>query len=171
VSVVFGGHWLNEILDGGFLLAMIFALTGWTGLWRVIRPAALQVAEQEWVDAAKSYGQRPDVIMRKHMFPYIFGYLVVYASMSTGAIIIGLASLSFLGNGLGINPPTPAWGRAIALGQQYVSTQSWHISLIPGFMITTLVLGMNALGDGLRDAIDPESEGSAEDEAVAGGTA
>jgi len=171
VSVLFQGHWLSKILDGGFLLALVFAFTGWPFLWRAVRPAALQVAEEEWIDAAKSFGQRPHRIMRKHMFPYIFGYLVVYSSMSIGGIIIGLASLSFLGNGLGINPPTPAWGRAVSLGQQYVSTQSWHISLIPGIMIVILVTGANALGDGLRDAIDPESEGESETEAGAGGAA
>jgi peptide/nickel transport system permease protein len=103
------------------------------------------------------------------MFPYVLGYLLIYASMSVGGIVIGMASLSFLGNGLGISPPTPAWGRAISLGQPYVSTQSWHISLIPGLMIVILVTGANALGDGIRDAIDPESEGGSEEEAAAAG--
>lgn len=109
--------------------------------------------------------------MRKHMLPFVLGYLLVYASMSVGGIIIGMSALSFLGNGLGISPPTPAWGRAISLGQNYVSTQSWHISFIPGIMIVILVTGLNAFGDGIRDAIDPESEGESEDEAAAGGVA
>lgn len=169
VSVVFQGHWLANILDGGFLIALIFAFTGWPFLWRAVRGPALQVAEQEWIDAAKSFGQRPTVTMRKHMFPYVLGYLLVYASMTVGSVIISLAALSFLGNGLGITPPTPAWGRAVSLGQNFVSTQSWHISLIPGLMIVLLVTGMNALGDGIRDAIDPESAGAGEEEAAAGG--
>lgn len=168
-SVVFQGHWLAGILDGGFLLALIFGLTGWPFLWRAIRPPALQVSEEEWVDAAKSFGQRPTVIMRKHMLPYVAGYMLVYASMTVGSIIIALAALSFIGNGLGITPPTPAWGRAVSLGQNYVSTQSWHISFIPGVMIVMLVTGANALGDGIRDAIDPESEGGSESEAATGG--
>lgn len=158
VSAVFANHWLGKILDGGLLLALIFAFTTWPLLWRTVRGPALQVAQQEWVDAAQSFGQKPSSIMRKHMLPYITGYLLVYASMSTGGIIIGLAALSFLGNGLGINPPTPAWGRAINMGQSYVSGPSWHISAISGVMIVILVTGLNAFGDGIRDAIDPEME-------------
>lgn len=171
VSAVFAGHWIANVLDGGFLLALIFAFTTWPFLWRAVRGPALQVAQEEWIDAARSFGQRPRVIMRKHMLPYIVGYLLVYASMSTGGIIISLAALSFLGNGLGITPPTPAWGRAVSLGQSYVSGPSWHISLIPGLMIVILVTGLNAFGDGIRDAIDPESEGTPEEEVAAGGGA
>lgn len=170
-SVVFANHWLGTVMDGGMLLALLFGFTSWPGLWRAVRGPALQVAQESWVDAAKSYGQRPLKTMRKHMLPYVLGYLLVYASMALGGIVIGLASLSFLGNGLGIQPPTPAWGRAVAGGQGYVSTQSWHISFIPGVMIVLLVTGLNAFGDGLRDAIDPESEGGGEEEAAAGGTA
>lgn len=171
VSVVFQGTWIAEIMDSGFLLALVFAFTSWPFLWRAVRGPGLQVSEEAWIDAAESFGERPPTIMRKHMFPYIVGYLLVYASMSIGSIVIYLSALSFLGNGLGINPPTPAWGRAISLGQDYVSTQSWHISFIPGAMIVILVTGMNALGDGIRDAIDPESEGATEQEAAAGGAA
>jgi len=171
VSAVFANHWLGGIIDGGFILAMVFAFTTWPFLWRAVRGPALQVAQEEWVDAARSFGQQPRIIMRKHMLPYIVGYLLVYASMSTGGIIIGLSALSFLGNGLGINPPTPAWGRAVSLGQDYVSTASWHISLISGLVIVLLVTGLNAFGDGIRDAIDPETEGSEGEEAAAGGGA
>ncbi|MFB6206641.1 MAG: ABC transporter permease [Haloglomus sp.] len=173
VSAVFASHWLGEVLDGGFLLAVIFGLTMWPFLWRAVRGPALQVSQEAWVDAAKSFGQRPSVIMRKHMFPYIMGYLLIYASMSAGGIIISLSALSFLGNGMGISPPTPAWGRAISLGQGLVSGPSWHISFIPGAMIVLLVTGMNAFGDGLRDAIDPESDtgggGGGESTAAGGG--
>ncbi|WP_416838228.1 ABC transporter permease [Haloferax sp. DFSO52] len=169
VSAVFASHWLADVLDGGFLLALVFAFTTWPFLWRALRGPALQVAQEEWIDAAKSFGQRPRVIMRKHMLPYVVGYLLVYASMSTGGIIISLAALSFLGNGLGITPPTPAWGRAVSLGQDYVSGPSWHISLIPGLMIVVLVTGLNAVGDGIRDAIDPESEGASKEETAGGG--
>ncbi|QSG08847.1 ABC transporter permease [Halapricum desulfuricans] len=169
ISAVFANHWLGNVLNGGFLLALIFAFTTWPFLWRAVRGPALQVAQEEWILAAKSYGQQPRKIMRKHMFPYIVGYLLVYASMSAGGIIIGLAALSFLGNGLGISPPTPAWGRAISMGQDYVSSPSWHISMIPGLMIVLLVTGLNALGDGIRDAIDPEAGSTEGEEAAAGG--
>ncbi|WP_458207269.1 ABC transporter permease [Haladaptatus sp. NG-SE-30] len=156
LSFVLQGTWIADIYNGGFLLALLFAGTGWPFLWRAVRGPAFQVAEQEWIDAAKSFGQKPRVTMQKHMAPYILGYLLVYASMSLGGIIIAVAGLSFLG--LGINPPTPEWGRAVDVGQSYVATQSWHISFIPGVLIVLVVTAFNALGDGIRDAIDPQSQ-------------
>jgi peptide/nickel transport system permease protein len=165
LSVVLGGTWIAEIYSGALILALIFAGTGWPFLWRSVRGPAMQVSEQEWIDAAKSFGQRPSVTMRKHMAPYILGYLLVYASMTLGGVIIAVAGLSFLG--LGINPPTPEWGRAVDIGQAYVTTSSWHISFIPGVMIVLVVTAFNALGDGIRDAIDPQSEGGEGDAEVA----
>ena len=169
VSVAFQGHWLSRVYSGGMLIALVFGLSGWPFLWRAVRGPSFQVAEEEWIDAAKSFGQRVPVTMRKHMLPYILGYLLVYGSMSLGGIIIATSALSFLGNGLGINPPTPEWGRAIAAGRRHVSTQSWHIATIPGVMIVLVVTAFNALGDGIRDAIDPESEGAEGGAAAAGG--
>ncbi|EJN59885.1 ABC transporter permease [Halogranum rubrum] len=170
VMVVFQGTWFAELYDGALLMIGIFVLTQWPFLWRAIRGPALQTAEQEWIDAAKSFGQKPFVIMEKHMAPYVIGYMLVYTSMSLGGIIIAVAGLSFLG--LGINPPTPEWGRIISDGQPYVASASWHISLIPGLLITLIVTGFNALGDGIRDAIDPKSKtGEGENtEAMAGGS-
>lgn len=171
-SFVLSGTWLADIYSGGFILALLFGVTGWPGLWRAVRGPALQVSEREWIDAAKSYGQRPHVIMQKHMLPYVIGYFLVYASLSLGGVIIGVAGLSFLG--LGVEAPTPEWGRAVSAGQPYVATPSWHISLIPGILVVIIVTGFNALGDGVRDAIDPESDiggGSAEETVAAGGGA
>ncbi len=149
-------HFLAEPLDGGILLALIFAFAYWPGMWRALRGPSLQVAEEEWVDAARSYGQRPLVTMQKHMAPYILGYILIYASLLIGGVIIATAALTFLG--LGISPPTPEWGRLIDEGQPYVATASFHVATISGLMITLVVLGFNALGDGIRDAIDPESD-------------
>jgi peptide/nickel transport system permease protein len=160
LSSVFADHWLGSIYSGGFIIALIFAATSWPYLWRAVRGPALQIAGEEWVDAAKSYGQTPRKTMSKHMLPYILGYLLVYASMSLGGIIITTSALSFLGGGLGVTSPTPEWGRAISAGQDYIATQSWHVSMIPGFMIVIVVTAFNALGDGIRDAIDPQSEGA-----------
>ncbi|GGL66358.1 ABC transporter permease [Halocalculus aciditolerans] len=156
LTAVLSGTWVGGIYSGGFVLALIFAFTGWTYMWRSLRGPALRVAERQWVDAARSFGQRPLAVMRKHMLPYITGYLLIYGSMTLGGAIIAIAGLSYLG--LGVAPPTPEWGRAINLGQDYVSTGSWHISLIPGLLITLVVTGFNALGDGVRDAIDPRSD-------------
>ncbi|QSW98033.1 ABC transporter permease [Haloterrigena alkaliphila] len=162
LSVLFmeANHPIAGIYDGGLLLALIFAATGWPFLWRAVRGPALQVAEQEWIDAAKSYGQTPAATMRKHMSPYIAGYMLIYASLSLGGVIIGVAALSFLG--FGVQAPTPEWGRIVYEGRPYVSTSSWHIATFPGLMVVLLVTGFNALGDGIRDAIDPQSEGGDE---------
>jgi peptide/nickel transport system permease protein len=169
LTVVLANTWVGNLYDGAFVLALIFAGTGWPYLWRSLRGPALQVSEREWIDAARSFGQSPVAIMRKHMLPYIVGYLLVYGSMSLGGAIIAIAGLSFLG--LGVNPPTPEWGRAVDAGQDYVATQSWHISFIPGALITLVVTGFNALGDGVRDAIDPESESAGGEAAGRGGGA
>lgn len=166
LSVVLSKTWVAQLYDGALILAFIFAFTGWPHLWRSVRGPALQVSEREWVEAARGYGLHPLTVMRKHILPYVTGYLLVYASMTLGGAIIAVAGLSFLG--LGVNPPTPEWGRAIEAGQPYVTTVSWHISLIPGLLITLVVTGFNALGDGVRDAIDPQSD-AATDVAVGRG--
>lgn len=169
LDVVLSGHWISELYSGGVILALLFGLWSWPGLWRAIRGPALQVVENEWIDAAESFGQKPSVLMRKHVAPYVIGYLLIYASMSIGGIMIGTAGLSFLG--LGVTAPTPEWGRAVASGQDYVTSASWHISIVPGIAITLVVVGFNAMGDGIRDAIDPKSEGASADEAAAAGGA
>ncbi|WP_123624375.1 ABC transporter permease [Halorubrum sp. CSM-61] len=171
VSVVFqeANHPIAQPLDGGLLLALIFAFAYWPGMWRSIRGPSLQVSEQEWVDAAKSYGQTPLQTMRKHMAPYIAGYILIYGSLLIGAVIISTAALTFLG--LGINPPTPEWGRLIDGGQSYVATDSWHVATIPGIAIVLVVIAFNALGDAIRDAIDPEADVDESEAAATGGGA
>ncbi|MFC3477758.1 ABC transporter permease [Halobacterium litoreum] len=150
-------HWISQIYSGAFLLALLFGIWGWMGLWRAVRGPSFQIVENEWVTAAKGFGERPWRIVSKHVAPYVIGYLLIYLSMSLGGYIIGAAGLSYLG--LGVTAPTPELGRAISRGQKFVITRSWHISVMPGIFITLLVLGFNALGDGVRDAIDPKSGG------------
>lgn len=167
LSTVLAGHPISQVYNGALVLVLIFMSIQWAGLWRALRGPALQVSEEEWIDAAKSYGQRPTTTMKKHMAPYILGYLLVYASLSLGGIIIAVAALSFLG--LGIEPPVPEWGRMVNSGQPYVSSASWHIATIPGIMVVLVVTGFNAFGDGIRDAVDPQSEGASGDAAAAAG--
>lgn len=169
LSAVLSDSWVQDIYSGGFILILIFAFTGWAYMWRSVRGPALQVSERMWIDAARSFGQKPRVIMRKHMLPYVTGYILIYGSMTLGGVIIGIAGLSFLG--LGVAPPTPEWGRAVKLGQDYVNTGSWHISLIPGVLVTLVVIGFNAFGDGIRDAIDPQSDTAGDSTAGRGGGA
>jgi len=161
LTVLFADTWIASFYDGGVLLGLVLALTGWPFLWRAFRGPTLQIASEDWVDAARSYGQSPAGIMRLHMLPYLVGYLLIYSSLVLGGVILAIAGLSFLG--LGITAPTPEWGRAVDLGREYVATSSWHISLIPGVMITLVVMGFNAVGDALRDAVDPKSDTQAVD--------
>ena len=149
-------HPIVSLYDGGILLALILAFTYWPALWRSIRGPSLQIAQAEWIDAAKSFGQRPSVTMRKHMAPYVVIYIIIYASLVLGTIVITTAALSFLG--LGINPPTPEWGRMIAEGRSFISTKSWHVATIPGILIVFVVTGFNAFGDALRDAMDVQAD-------------
>lgn len=168
--VLFKNTWIGQLYNGAILLIGVFTMIYWTIFWRSIRGPALQVSEATWIDAAKSYGQRPVKIMRKHMAPYVVSYLLIYGSMSIGGVIISVAALSYIG--LGITPPTPEWGRAVNDGQNFINSASWHISTIPGILITLVVVGFNALGDGIRDAIDPEAggeEGGTEAAATGGG--
>lgn len=171
LSVLFrdAQHPIAQPLDGGFLLALIFAFAYWPTMWRSIRGPSLQVAEREWIDAAKSYGQTPLQTMRKHMAPYIAGYIMIYSSLLMGGIIITTAALTFLG--LGIQSPTPEWGRLISEGQSYISTSSFHVATIPGVLIVLVVVAFNALGDALRDAIDPEADVDDSEAASVGGGA
>ncbi|MCG1004305.1 MULTISPECIES: ABC transporter permease [Halobacterium] len=161
--------WIMEIYSGAFLLALLFGIWGWMGLWRSIRGPSLQIVENEWIKAAEGFGEKPRRIVTKHVAPFVFSYLLIYLSMSLGGYIIGAAGLSYLG--LGVTAPTPEWGRAISMGQNLISTQSWHISILPGVAITLLVLGFNAFGDGVRDALDPKAggDGDASGEAAAAG--
>ncbi|EMA05759.1 ABC transporter permease [Haloferax denitrificans] len=165
--VIFQNTWVRELYDGAVLIILIFSVVYWPFIWRSIRGPALQVSEEDWIDAAKSFGQTPTQVMRKHMAPYVFSYMLIYASLSLGGIIISVAGLSYLG--LGITAPTPEWGRLIANGQQYVASPSWHISLVPGLLITLVVTGLNAFGDGIRDAIDPQADTGDEAAATGGG--
>jgi len=167
LSVVLSDHWIAKIYNGGLLLALLFGIWSWPALWRVVRGPAFQAAEKEWVDAAESYGQPTWDLVKTHIAPYTFTYLMIYMAMSVGGIMISTAGLSFLG--VGITAPTPEWGRAVSMGQDYVATQSWHISILPGIAVTLVVIAFNALSDGIRDANDPQSEGGGADEVSAAG--
>jgi peptide/nickel transport system permease protein len=160
IGVTFQSHWIAKVYNKSLLLSLVFAFGYWPGLWRAVRGPAFQVSEREWIDAAKSFGQPVRITLKKHMLPYILGYLLIYGSMTMGGIIIATSALSFLG--LGITTPTPEWGRAISMGESQVNTAAWHVPTIPGVLIVTVVTAFNALGDGIRDAIDPKSEGGDE---------
>jgi|tagenome__1003787_1003787.scaffolds.fasta_scaffold20826111_2 peptide/nickel transport system permease protein len=133
-------------------VSVILALFFWTGLARIVRGVFLSLREKEYVEAAKAAGSGDMRIMFRHILPNTLGPIVVNGTLSVGAAIIVEAALSFLG--FGIKPPTPSLGSLIADGQQ--SPQDWWITVFPGLTLLIIVISINFVGDGLRDALDPQ---------------
>jgi peptide/nickel transport system permease protein len=132
--------------------AVILALLFWTALARIVRGTFLSLREKEYVEAAKAAGSGDLRIMFRHMLPNAVGVIAVNATLVIGIAILTEAALSFLG--FGIQPPTPALGKLIADGQD-VSSDMWWLVTFPGLTIVLIVLCINFVGDGLRDALDP----------------
>jgi len=133
-------------------IALILAFLFWTGLARIVRGSFLSLREKEYVEAAKAAGSGDLRIMFRHMLPNAIGPIVVNATLIVGIAILTEAALSFLG--FGIQPPTPSLGKLINDGQD-VSSSMWWLVLFPGLTIVLIVLCINFIGDGLRDALDP----------------
>ncbi len=140
-------------LGPGFV-NLITALTfkGWVEFFRLVRGEMLAEKTKEYVEAAKAMGRTSFSIIISEILPNIFHSVLVLATLRMGFMIIMEASLSFLG--LGIQPPTPAWGSMVAEGRDYLMT-SWWVSTLPGLAILFLVLSINLFGEGLRDILDP----------------
>ena len=133
---------------------MLLALTlkGWVVFFRLTRGTVMAEKTTEYVEAAKVVGQSNPVIIISEILPNIFHSILVLGTLRMGSMIITEASLSFLG--IGIQPPTPAWGSMVADGRDYLVT-SWWIATLPGLAILVLVLSINLFGEGLRDILDP----------------
>ena len=144
---------------GPSLANVLFALTiiGWVGYARLVRGQVLRAREFEYVQAARALGASTARILWTHIIPTAIPAVVVQATLGMAGAIIGEASLSFLG--LGVQPPTPSWGTMLSGGRAHI-LDAPHLTLFPGLAIALLVLGLNFLGDGLRDRIDPRDEGA-----------
>src|SRR5262249_46454084 len=119
---------------------------------RIVRASVLVVREMEFVQAAKAMGAGHARILFKHVLPNCMAPLIVQLTFIFAYAILSEAVLSFLG--LGAAPPTPTWGNIIAEGRQYMREAAW-ITLVPGLALAITVVGLNLLGDGLRDVLDP----------------
>jgi peptide/nickel transport system permease protein len=141
---------------GPSLANVLFALTiiGWVGYARLVRGQVLRAREFEYVQAARALGASPARILWRHVIPTAIPAVVVQATLGMAGAIIGEASLSFLG--LGVQPPTPSWGTMLNGGRAHI-LDAPHLTVFPGLAIALLVLGLNFLGDGLRDRIDPRN--------------
>jgi peptide/nickel transport system permease protein len=119
---------------------------------RIVRGSVLSLREQEFVYAARMIGVPNFYILIRHVLPNCLGPLIVAATLDVGWMIMMAAGLSFLG--LGAQPPTAEWGVMLSQGRQFIRVAP-HISIMPGAAIFLVVLALNLLGDGLRDALDP----------------
>ncbi|MDQ3876291.1 MAG: ABC transporter permease [Actinomycetota bacterium] len=133
-------------------VAIILALLAWTTIARIVRGSFLSLREKEFVEAAKASGSGDLRIILRHMLPNAIGPIVVNATLVVAAAILIESTLSFLG--FGIQPPTPALGSLIAEGQDEMLDRWWLVTF-PGLTIVLIVLCINFIGDGLRDALDP----------------
>ena len=135
-------------------LTIVVGVVNWVWFARVARGEALSIRQQEYVKAARSLGASDRTILRRHVLPNSLTPIIVLATIQVAAIILLESSLSFLG----FSGTTLSWGFDIAQGRDYLAT-SWWISSIPGLAIVVAVVGINLLGDWLRDALDPGLEG------------
>ncbi|WP_088066872.1 nickel transporter permease [Gottfriedia luciferensis] len=119
---------------------------------RIVRGSTLSVRKLEYIDAIRALGATDTTIIFKHIFPNILSPVIVQATLRLATAILSAAGLSYLG--LGAQPPSPEWGAMLSSGRDYLFSAP-HIALFPGIAISTLVLGFNIFGDGLRDALDP----------------
>jgi len=119
---------------------------------RLARAQAMALREVEFTEAARALGNHEAAILVRHLLPNIASAVLVQASLSVAAAILVESALSFLG--LGVQPPTPSWGSMLRIGTGYLLEAPWT-SFWPGLAIFVTVLGINLLGDGLRDVLDP----------------
>ena len=142
------------IVWGQSLMIMLglLALLAWSPFVRNIRAEVLTLKELDYVNMARVAGATGTRIMIRHLLPGVFNTIVVIATLRVGSLILAEASLSFLG--VGIPPPTPAWGLMVAEGRQWLTT-AWWISFFPGLAIFLVVMSLNFFGDWLRDKLDP----------------
>ncbi len=144
ITAVFGAGAVNAIIAIGIFNIPVFA--------RITRGAALSLWEREFIMAARVAGKGAARISAEHILPNVANLLIVQGTIQFSLGILAEAGLSYVG--LGAQPPTPSWGRMLADAQTMVSLAP-HLALIPGLAIILTVLGLNLMGDGLRDWLDP----------------
>lgn len=134
-------------------IVIVLALSDWVIYARMVRGRLLAEREKEYVEAARAIGASGARIMMRHLLPNISSLIIVIGTLELAMMILLESSLSYVG--LGVQPPTSSWGRMLNDGQPYMSI-AWWVSTLPGIAIFLTVLGVNFLGDGLRDALGIE---------------
>ena len=131
---------------------VVLVLLGWTTIARVVRGEVLSLKTREYIQAARALGVRDGTILARHLLPNCLAPLLVAATIGVGGNMVAEAGLSFLG--LGAQAPTISWGAMLAEGQTFLASAPW-VAVFPGLALMLAVLGINLLGDGLRDLLDP----------------
>lgn len=144
---------LTALGQGLDKIIITLGISGWVTYGRVVRGQVLSWREKEFVEAARAIGARNISIMFKHILPNVFASIIVIGSFAVANTILAEASLSFLG--LGVSPDVPTWGGMVATGRQQIITGEWWVYTFPGVAIMLTVLGINVVGDWLRDYLDP----------------
>lgn len=136
-----------------FNIVLILSGAQWVTYARVVRSSVLSVKEQDYVLAARTLGLRTPRILLRYILPNVFAPVIVIATFAVAQTIIAEAALSFLG--LSVPPSVPSWGGMMAEGRTYLVI-AWWLATIPGLAISATVIGVNLLGDWLRDYLDPK---------------
>jgi len=134
---------------------VVIGLVGWAGMARLVRGQVLLARGLEYVQAARALGASDVRIIARHLLPNVIAPVIVAATLGIGGAIMAEAALSFIG--LGAQPPTPSWGAMVAEGRDLLRVAPW-VAIAPGVAIGVAVLGLNLLGDGLRDALDVRAQ-------------
>jgi peptide/nickel transport system permease protein len=135
------------------VLIIAISLTGWVPYARTVRGSTLVERNKEYVQAARVIGVSPGRIMLKHVLPNVLGPVMVLATIQVGQAILTEATLSFLG--VGVPPTSPSLGTLIRVGNDFLFSGEWWITIFPGLMLVLIALSVNLLGDWLRDAVNP----------------
>jgi peptide/nickel transport system permease protein len=135
------------------VLILAITLTGWVQYARTVRGSTMVERNREYVQAARVTGVSPLRIMRRHVLPNILGPVMVLATIQVATAIITEATLSFLG--VGVPPTSPSLGTLIQIGNNYLFSGEWWITVFPATMLVLIALSVNLLGDWLRDALNP----------------
>jgi peptide/nickel transport system permease protein len=144
---------IMAVLGPGLVnLFIALGICNWTYTCRITRAEALSIRETTFTEAARALGCSTFRILRKHILPNIIGPILVIITLGVADAILMAATLSFLG--LGAQPPTPEWGAMLSRGRDYLYFAPW-ISIFPGVALFVTILGLNLVGDGLRDFLDP----------------
>ena len=146
---------LTGLLGPGIVQVTLAVLAaGWAGYTRVVRGAAVAERRRRYVEASRAVGASDAQVVRRHLLVNVAGPAAVLTTLELSAILLAISALSFLG--LGVQPPTAEWGAMLSDANRHLG-RAWHTLVPPGAAIFVMALGFNLVGEGLRDALDPQA--------------